>query len=52
MTSDGEMKTKVIVVDYMYSVIVENFFYLNSFTVPNIHFKIRKNEYEGNEHAL
>jgi hypothetical protein len=27
-------------------------FYLNSFRVPNTHFKIRQNEYEGNEHAL
>jgi len=52
MTSDGEMKSKVIVVDYMYNVIAENFFYLHSFRVPNTHFKIRQNEYEGNEHAL
>ena len=41
MTSDGE-RTKIKVVDLLelYNFVVDNFFHLNSFGVPNTHFKI------------
>jgi hypothetical protein len=52
-TSDGETTNiKVVDLDQNNNFVVDDFFYLKSFRVLNIHFKILSSWYKRNIHAI